>query len=221
MLVTGGSIHRVAAQTIDDVVPVVAFLMTAKEGTIPDEQNKVGTGFFIVDTSTDRLLLVTAKHFVSTLTPNSVVVIRVKDDLPHAILLAQLTGMNSPLAWRVHPTADVATLKLDPIKDVVPLLAGHALLREKLLPKLQAPSRDTPITILGFPIGIGVQGRFSPISRETKAASGLLNIPKISASSIFLLQDPIAGGFSGSPLFEFPGAHLREQQSKLADVSRV
>lgn len=191
---------------VDSVVPVVAFLKTAKDGTIPNEQNKVGTGFFVLDTKTNNLLLITARHVIDTLTPNSLVVIRIKDDLPQELSLVQLTGVNSPLPWKVHPIADVAVLKLNPTKEIVPLLAGHALFREHLLEKLEAPSRDVPLTILGFPIGIGVQGRFSPISRETKAASGLLNLPQISTATIFLLQDPIAGGFSGSPVFEFPGA---------------
>jgi hypothetical protein len=181
--------------------------MTAKAGTIPDEQNKVATGFFVIDPSSDKLFLITARHVIITLTPNSLAVIRIKDDVPQEIVLSQLTGMNSPLAWRVHPTADVAVLTLNPAKDIIPLLAGHALFKVNLLQNLEAPSRDIPLTILGFPMGIGVQGRFSPISRETKAASGLLNLPRISAASIFLLQDPIAGGFSGSPVFEFPGAY--------------
>lgn len=208
LLVTFISIQRANAQSarVDEVVSVVAFLKTAKDGTIPDEQNKAGTGFFVLDTKTNNLLLITAGHVSGTLTPNSLAVIRVKDDRPQELSLMQLTGINSPLSWRVHPTADVAVLKLDPAKEIIPLLNGHALFREYLVQELEAPSRDIPLTILGFPSGIGVQGRFSPISRETKAASGLLNHPKISAASIFLLQDPIAGGFSGSPVFEFPGA---------------
>src|SRR6266568_4252239 len=128
---TWSSIKSAEAQRVDDVVPVVALLMTAKEGTIPDEQNKIGTGFFVVDTTANKLFLVTARHLVSTLTLNSLAVIRVKDDFPQEIPLTQLVGMNSPLAWRVHPTADIAVLTLNPAKDILPLL--HTLARETLL----------------------------------------------------------------------------------------
>jgi hypothetical protein len=134
-------------------------------------------------------------------------VIRVKDDRPQELTFSQLTGENEPLAWRVHPKADVAVLRLKLANNITSLLAGHALLRENMLQELRAPSRDIPLSIIGFPRGIGVQDRFSPVLKESKAASGLLNLPAVSEASMFLSQDPITQGFSGSPVFQLPSAY--------------
>jgi hypothetical protein len=69
LLVTCSDIQHAIAQKADEAASIVAFLMTAKGGTIPDEKNKIGTGFFVVDTKTDKAFLVTAKHLIPTLTP--------------------------------------------------------------------------------------------------------------------------------------------------------
>ena len=61
------------------------------------------------------------------------------------------------------------------------------------------------LTILGFPLKLGPSRYFFPISQETKAASGLVELPRFDTkkpSVFFVTQDPIAGGFSGAPLFD-------------------
>jgi hypothetical protein len=67
-----------------------------------------------------------------------------------------------------------------------------------------APSRDRPLTTLGFPLMLGVAEHFSPISRESKPSSGLITLPRFDThtpATFFLLADSSIAGFSGAPLF--------------------
>ena len=70
---------------------------------------------------------------------------------------------------------------------------------------MSAPARELPLTVIGFPLRLGTKGAFSPISRETKAASGLLQIsmsPGSPPATVFVTQDPSVGGFSGAPIID-------------------
>jgi hypothetical protein len=78
-------------------------------------------------------------------------------------------------------------------------LAGHFIPRDWIEEKEIAPERQKTITILGFPFRLGTRKVFSPISRDTQAASGLLEIKN---TIFFITQDPSAGGFSGGPVFD-------------------
>src|SRR5206468_6794441 len=77
-----------------------------------------------------------------------------------------------------------------------------------LLTERKAPDRDAPLTVLGFPLGLGVEREFSPISRDTKAASGLLTLPRFDTqipATFFVMQDPSIGGDSGAPVIDTGG----------------
>ena len=77
----------------------------------------------------------------------------------------------------------------------------RALPIEVLESKANPPSRDIHVTALGFPLGLGAEGEFLPLCRESKVSSGFL---KDGASLFFLLQDPSVSGYSGGPIIE-PG----------------
>ncbi len=57
---------------------------------------------------------------------------------------------------------------------------GEGLLPQRFLPLAmlcadkRAPSRDVILTSVGFPLGLGAVGYFSPLTSESKASSGLL-----------------------------------------------
>jgi hypothetical protein len=91
-----------------------------------------------------------------------------------------------------------------------------------------APSRERPLTTLGFPLGLGVQEHFSPehpltalglslppgtqehfspITRDSQPASGLITLPRADThapATFYLLENPSVAGFSGAPVFLFP-----------------
>jgi hypothetical protein len=99
---------------------------------------------------------------------------------------------------------------LHPIQSVVPRLQEHFMPIAILSPDKNAPDRDRTLTTLGFPLGIGTQEHFSPISRESKPASGLLTLARPdthNAAVFFLLDNASIGGFSGAPLFLIPNPY--------------
>lgn len=182
-----------------------------KEVLIPQTIKKLGTGFLVVDG--DFLFLVTAQHVSSQMSRDSLAVLRTSDDLPIKFTLDKLYGIRGELQWTQHDKADVAVLLLHPDADVMPHLKEHFLSKELISAKLEAPSRELSLTTIGFPLGLGVRERFSPISRESKPASGLLTIPRFDTKQpniFYLLDNPSIGGFSGAPIFEIPGAHSSE-----------
>ena len=66
---------------------------------------------------------------------------------------------------------------------------------------------------MGYPLGLGATGYVSPLSIETKAASGFITLNRSdngNPATFILLQDPSIGGLSGGPVFDtgknfFPG----------------
>lgn len=58
---------------------------------------------------------------------------------------------------------------------------------------------------VGFPKGLGVGARFSPLTLQTFAASGLFShrrFDKAIDTPFFFLQDPSVGGYSGAPVYD-------------------
>lgn len=177
-----------------------------------DYQEKVrtSTGTAVLVADQERLFLVTAGHVANDTNERTTVTMRIEGDRPLTFPLPQLSGNRGPQPWVFHDHADVAVLRLQPVPELMPYLKGHFLPRENLLSTLEAPSRERPLVTLGFPLGLGVRDRFSPISRESKAASGLLTLPRADRkgeSVFFLLDSPSIGGFSGAPVFHLPGAY--------------
>jgi len=171
----------------------------------PKINSTVGSAFFVSDEH-NHLFLITAAHVASSLRGDSKAILRADLEKPVEIQLATLAG--SIPNWHFHKTADVAVLLLSPPKEIRPLLTEHFIPLEMLQPKQSAPSREIPLIVLGFPLGLGVEGSFSPISKQTLAASGLIELPTPKLSTYFLLQDPSVGGFSGAPVFDMRGAIL-------------
>jgi len=174
---------------------------------IPKTNQTVGTGFFIGDKN--KLFLVTANHIASFTSGLTKIVLKTVNDTPIEFSISSIVGSDT-LNWSHHATADASAIQIFPNKDVLPHLEGHFIPSEVLFSKLEAPSRDKPLTVLGFPLGLGSQGRFSPISKESKAASGLISFPRADTNIIddfFLLDSPSIGGFSGAPVFILPKAY--------------
>lgn len=163
-----------------------------------------GTAFFV--RTQDRLYLVTAEHVARQLTPSCQAIVMGLEHRPDTLALADLVGAAVPPMWLVHPEADVALLPLAPSPGTLTSATGVVpITRAMLWAEPTPPSRDVPLTMLGFPLGLGSGGAFAPFSRESKIAGGPLSYPRgdNQQSSVFLLlQDPSVGGYSGSPVFE-------------------
>jgi hypothetical protein len=170
-----------------------------------------GSGFFVV---VDNIhpYLITAQHVANQMTRTAKAVIRGANDTPITIALCDFVS-GSKLEWIIHDHADVAALPITTLdKKILNILQRHFLSLDVLVKDLNPPSRDIEFVTIGFPLNLGIEAKFSPISRSSKSASGLLELPRFDtkkSTTFFLLEDPSVGGFSGSPVYDLPGTQLR------------
>lgn len=193
--------------TIDGIIYEIYLKPVGTKTPVPRTIKRTGTAFLVGER--ELLFLVTASHVARAMSTDSTVTIRTSNDAPVTFPIHKLTGTAGDLKWVFHDKADVAVLALHPTTDVMPLLSEHFLPKAILSAKLEAPSRDQPLTTIGFPLGLGVQEKFSPISRDSKPASGLVTFARFDTkqpATFYLLDSPSIGGFSGAPVFSMPGA---------------
>jgi hypothetical protein len=140
--------------------------------------------------------LVSDKHVANDVGEDAEIVVHGDNNAPITNRLSAMSQSPFGLAtWICHSNADIA---------IHPIFTGpqlYAIPLDDLESGQNLPSRDEPVTVLGFPLGIGAEGEFEPLSRETKRSSGLLT-DENDGTKFFLLQDPAVNGYSGGPLFE-------------------
>lgn len=200
--------------TVEDAARAVVFLhapAASKKGG-PQDSMEIGTGFLA--NLDGRLFLITADHVASLMNQNSSVTIAGAGDAIQNIPIAQFIGVSGPPKWHRHRVADVAVIEAKPASTLRTELLARALPPKMFVSKLEAPPRNRPLTVVGFPLGLGVVftgpgQKISAISKESKAASGLLTLPRSDTkkpTEFFVLDNPSVGGFSGSPVFILPAS---------------
>lgn len=191
----------------------------------PKVDHEIGTGFFV--SKGNDLYLVTASHVAKVMGPDAQVVLKGTNHTPVVHSLSTLHGSATNILWTIHPEADVAVLSLSPPPTVISRdLEKHFLPSRILLAEKRAPSRRRPLIVFGFPLGLGFQGFFSPLTKQTYAASDLLNLKRFdngTVASFFILEDPSIGGYSGGPvvdiaMFKFGGIQTVESDSKIVGL---
>jgi len=169
-----------------------------------------GTGFFVARER--QLFLVTAEHVARGITLETNATIRDTGDKAYTVSLQELWDKSQPLDWLFHGEADVAVLPLQPSQQIIDKLKKHFLSLDVINKDIEAPDRTVGLTLVGFPLGLGIEGsHFSPISLDVKAASGLLNMRRFDNEKIatfFLLDEAAAGGHSGAPIFKLSITHI-------------
>lgn len=151
----------------------------------------VGTGSFIV--KENNVYLLTAAH-VSKCT-NKYTYLAMGDEESNCIKIPIIELVNY-LDWNEHPVADLAVLELK--------LDKHGTeFKERCFPydhindKHECVSRDVEVTVIGFPKGLGVQGKFSPLTFRSYASSSFLTLQRADRpinSDFFCLENPGVGG---------------------------
>jgi hypothetical protein len=173
----------------------------------PFLETRSGTGVLV--SIENRPYLLTASHVAKQLTPSAHAVICGPGDKPLPIVLSDLVGSTAEFRWTVNPSADVAVLPITTADlNVLKKLEEHCISISVFVSTQTGPQRDLNLTVLGFPLNLGIGGYFSPISKTSRAASGLLSLPRFDTqtqATFFLLEDPSIGGFSGAPVFLKPG----------------
>lgn len=220
------------AQTIDEVSSAVVYLERKEilkqniEGEMCEvwikkltEQNPqpyykrfAGTAIFVSKDA--ALFMVTAEHIARQMNSDAIIIIRDEGSKPYTLTLQELWNKSESISWIFHDEADVAILQLHPNSQIIAKLKKHFLSLESLQKEIVAPEREKALSMVGFPLGLGVKEYFSPLSKEVKTSSGLLRLRRFDnrkEATFFLLSDPSVGGYSGAPIFELPGTYTKGQ----------
>lgn len=178
----------------DELFKVVCFIKIQR-----DESNIVfGSGTIVSD---DVVFLLTAAHVAKSINSTTKMVVEFNNSEPFQLDLMNLIDNNK---WIYHSGADIAVVKL----NVKPY---NEIFRERCFPLdhvnigEECVSRDCQLTVVGFPSGLGVDGKFSPLTFRSYAASSFLTLQRADCeenSVFFCLENPSMGGYSGGPVFD-------------------
>lgn len=183
--------------TRDETFKVVLNLRTP----IPQAQEQVGTGIFLVKNGTVPFIL-TASHVARGCSSSTQIVLSDSTGTSQSL---SISLFNTSLNWMHHPTADIAVLPIIPNPSISTYLQGRFFPYEQLNITTSPPSRDAYLTSVGFPHGLGVVGKFSPFTFRSHAASSLITLQRFDTktpSDFFTLENPGVGGYSGGPIFD-------------------
>ena len=194
--------------TRDELAPTVVLLCQA----VSPGGQEVGTGNLITNGS--RLFLVTAEHVAKKMKSSGGFIMSGLNDQPVSIRWSQVTKFHGDsIPWVFHEEADLAVLLMNPSQDLfeqhfqkrfVPLETYHA--------ENSPPSRDTVLTSVGFPLGLGIGELISPLTFQSRASSGFLTLRRADndqTSTFFVLENPSIGGYSGCAIYDLSVHKLR------------
>lgn len=164
---------------------------------------KTGTGTLVI--YDNRIFILTARHVANDISVNGSIVVKGAGDLPVVIPMRRLI-YNLELNWFSHAEADIAAFELKPQRaSTANVLQDRFIPIELFYNQKSAPSRDLHLTSLGFPLGLGIHGHFSPLTFESRVSSGLLTLPRADTQTpqtFFALENPSVGGYSGCPVVD-------------------
>lgn len=170
-----------------------------KEEYEPKLNTSYGTGFIIRYQGADYL--VTAKHVAAFLLDGEAVM-----NLPAGKTISLNFGSmernnKSPgVKWFFHSSADIAIHPL-----LFPQKVDHDAILSNDIPKNdeEIPLLST-VYVLGFPKGLGVRERLSPIAKKAQVASAITSLETLNIRrdlKFILLDQALAQGYSGAPVF--------------------
>lgn len=164
----------------------------------------VRTGSFI--SKDNKLYIVTAEHVAKDMKTDMEIIVKGKNDLPITLTLDDLTQQKTTLNWLKHKEADLAVLELNPKPDILNTTLQYRFLPSDNINKTKnVIDRNTQLTVIGFPMGLGTQGHFSPLTFRTYASSGFLTLSRFDNKqpcTFVVLENPGVGGYSGGPVID-------------------
>ena len=185
--------------TRDQIAPVVMNLRQ------PQDKNRfiTGTGTFVA-TPMEKLYIITASHVARNMNNTGHIVIGDATSKPEIIKWDSLIKDIS-IPWQHHKEADIAVAEINPQQTTLKKLTKRFLPIEIFSKEHVPPSRDLQLTSLGFPLGLGINGYFSPLTFLSRASSDFITLPRFDTETpcaFFILEDPSIGGYSGCPVFD-------------------
>jgi S1-C subfamily serine protease len=163
-------------------------------------QEKTGTGSFVH--KGNDIYIVTATHVSKSMDSSAYVIIQGKNNTP---LKIQLNKLANPVKWIEHPEADLSIIKLNPEKEIVNHLQGRFINYEIIDTSRTPVSRNIQVTIIGFPLGLGAKGHFSPLTYRTFPSSGFISLLRADSKTqqtFIIMENPSIGGYSGGPVYD-------------------
>ena len=177
-----------------------AFVLVCNVRTpISANEEKVGTGSFIV--KNNSIYLLTAAHVACETNKNTYLALGDKNSNCIKVPIIEIVDY---LDWNNHTKADMALLEINP-KRHLQLFEKRCFPYDHINISTDVASRDDEITVIGFPKGLGVSGKFSPLSFRSHLSSSLLTLNRFDngiATEFFCLENPSIGGYSGAPVFD-------------------
>lgn len=168
----------------------------------PQLVNKIsGTGFLI--SYNNRIYLVTAAHIAKNLSNKSEVIWNTASGISSKFTFEELQKGIPYSKWFFHPSEDIAIHPFGFSEKSEHILVPNEMFetKDEVIPL------GTKVYILGFPLNLGIHDILSPISKKAEIASWITTIdnPGIKPTSKFILLDEaLAQGFSGAPVFVSP-----------------
>jgi S1-C subfamily serine protease len=169
---------------------------------IPQGLNEeIGTAIFIAKNNEPYLL--TAAHVVQNLNAQAYAILSDLNGVPTKVLLSDLLW---GAAFVNHATADLAKAKIIVTATNTQHLNGRCFPYEQIDITNNPISKDTELTTIGFPLGLGAIGaKFSPLTYRSYVASPVITFPRFDnkvPSDFIILELPSIGGYSGGPTFD-------------------
>lgn len=180
----------------DQAFRVVCNIRTPKEGG-----ETVGTAMF-VSNEKNEAWIITASHVAIETTLNTNIAL---GDENNNCSVIPINVFNPKLNWKHHPVADLAVLEIVINQRNINLLSNRCFPYDHLNLSKDSVSRDFELTAIGFPNGLGIQGKFSPLTFRSYASSSFLTLHRADThtpSEFFCLENPSIGGYSGGPVFD-------------------
>ena len=180
----------------DAAYRVICSIRTPSQGG----KDEVGTGMFVA--RGNELFLVTASHVSRPSNANSYLILSDNKGAPTKAPLSHFCAANT---WRHHPIADISAIQIIQTAQNQTLLQNRFYPYDHIEIAKTTPSRDVELTAIGFPLGLGAVGHFSPLSFRTYAASGVISFNRADTNmpcDFFCLENPSIGGYSGGPIFD-------------------
>ncbi|WP_262710401.1 serine protease [Flavobacterium gawalongense] len=160
-----------------------------------------GTGSFIE--KDHKLYIVTATHVSKVMDSTAYVIIQGENNKPIKLDLKQLAN---PIKWIDHKEADLSILELNPSKELISKYLQQRFIPYEMIDTTpKSISRNTQLTIIGFPLGLGILGYFSPLTYRTFPSSGLLTLNRFdikTPQTFIILENPSTEGYSGGPVYD-------------------
>ncbi|MBD3905199.1 serine protease [Chryseobacterium sp. Ch-15] len=184
---------------IDDLYRVVCNIR------IPIASNEeIGTAIFVI--KGNMAYIITAAHVVKNLNAAAYVIISDNNGNPLRVPLSTLLqGAN----FENHPEADLAKARININYFNKHLLENRFFPFEQINTSTNLISKDTLLTTVGFPLGLGTAGlKFSPLTYRTHVSAAAITLNRFDIkdravpNNFVILESPSIGGYSGGPVFD-------------------